>query len=123
MSHPWFANVDWAKIRSLDYEPPIKPKVASSYDTRYFDHQVRNQQPHSPSQQPHSPSQVPHSPSQLQQHSPSQLPQEFGSLVQSELTVHRGGEKEKLKFSIGMAMELQSSKESHEIVMTSHSVD
>ncbi len=37
MEHPWFANVDWNKIRSLDYEPPIKPNLASSYDTRYFD--------------------------------------------------------------------------------------
>ena len=48
--HSWCSNVNWDKIIIQDYEPPIKPKVASSYDTRYFDPKVTIQHPVDPPQ-------------------------------------------------------------------------
>ncbi len=54
----------------------------------------------------------------------SQLPPEFGSQVQSHLTMDREDQQTRqLKFSVGMAMDMTDIKESNEIVITSQSVD
>lgn len=34
--HPWFASVDWEKVRSFEIEPPIKPEVKDKFDTDNF---------------------------------------------------------------------------------------
>lgn len=36
-SHPWFKNLDWAKLESLQITPPFKPDVKSVDDLAYFD--------------------------------------------------------------------------------------
>jgi hypothetical protein len=36
-SHPFFADIDWDKVRDKQYKPPIRPKVKSASDTKYFD--------------------------------------------------------------------------------------
>jgi hypothetical protein len=36
-SHPFFDGIDWNKVRNKEYKPPIRPKVKSPGDTKYFD--------------------------------------------------------------------------------------
>ena len=37
MSHPFFANINWADLVNKKIVPPFKPQVTSDTDTRYFD--------------------------------------------------------------------------------------
>ena len=37
MQHPFFAEIDWSKIRSKDVSPPMRPAVFSPIDTSNFD--------------------------------------------------------------------------------------
>lgn len=36
-SHPWFKDIDWDKLYRRELEPPIKPHLSSSTDTRNFE--------------------------------------------------------------------------------------
>ena len=36
-SHPFFADVDWAKVEKKELQPPFIPKVANDGDTSLFD--------------------------------------------------------------------------------------
>lgn len=35
--HPWFKSIEWEKLYNREMEPPIKPHVSSSTDTRNFE--------------------------------------------------------------------------------------
>lgn len=35
MEHPWFSGLDWNALLAKQIEPPFKPQVAKSADTRY----------------------------------------------------------------------------------------
>ncbi|TNV87193.1 hypothetical protein FGO68_gene10851 [Halteria grandinella] len=35
--HPFFADIDWEKVKNKEYKPPIRPKLKNSWDTKYFD--------------------------------------------------------------------------------------
>lgn len=37
MSHPWYDNFDWEKLRHLEIEAPYKPVLSNNTDTRHFD--------------------------------------------------------------------------------------
>lgn len=43
-NHPWFAEIDWAKLLAKEIEPPFKPMVTSSDDTGNIDDEFTNEQ-------------------------------------------------------------------------------
>ncbi|ORX86935.1 kinase-like protein [Basidiobolus meristosporus CBS 931.73] len=45
-SHPFFAEIDWAKLLAKRYQPPFKPNVASAFDTSNFDEEFTSEVPH-----------------------------------------------------------------------------
>eukprot|EP01052_Picozoa_sp_SAG31_P053137 SAG31_NODE_13471_length_867_cov_0.778646_1_plen_123_part_10 len=36
-AHVWFKGVDWEKVLRKEYQPPMKPKLTSDMDLRYFE--------------------------------------------------------------------------------------
>ena len=36
MKHEWFCDIDWSKVRSKSYTPPIVPEIKDKFDLRYF---------------------------------------------------------------------------------------
>ncbi len=36
-NHPFFADLDWDKVRNREYKAPIRPKIKNPWDTKYFD--------------------------------------------------------------------------------------
>ncbi|KAI3384073.1 hypothetical protein SNEBB_000285 [Seison nebaliae] len=41
--HPFFANINWRNLYDRKIEPPFKPEIASTTDTRYFDNEFTKQ--------------------------------------------------------------------------------
>eukprot|EP00042_Codosiga_hollandica_P022979 m.88043 g.88043 ORF g.88043 m.88043 type:complete len:499 (+) comp51005_c0_seq2:73-1569(+) len=42
-AHPMFASIDWARLRALEVEPPIKPVIKDESDVSNFDTEFTNQ--------------------------------------------------------------------------------
>jgi hypothetical protein len=36
-NHPFFAGVDWERVRSKGYLPPFKPNLIDDFDVQNFD--------------------------------------------------------------------------------------
>jgi serum/glucocorticoid-regulated kinase 2 len=42
-SHPFFKDIEWDKVLSKTYKPPIKPKVKGEGDTKNIDKKFLNE--------------------------------------------------------------------------------
>lgn len=47
-NHPWYADIDWEKVKALQVTPPYIPKVSCENDTSYFSTYAERPVPYNP---------------------------------------------------------------------------
>lgn len=47
-NHPWYADVDWERVKRLEVSPPYIPKICREGDTSYFSTYAERSSPYNP---------------------------------------------------------------------------